>query len=152
LGQRRLQVVEGAGGLVGAEAVGRSDDGPARCAPDPGVLQHEYVDAYAASQVAQGFSQITIDNGTGVLERFLALAEKPAWEITEHDVDRAIAVLVKRGVTQTTRRGYIQAFRGFFAFLLARKRSRSRRCSAAGCAIRWIASTAPGTCPQRRPG
>ena len=119
--QRRLQVVRGAGGLVGAEAVGRGGDGPARGAPDPGALQHDYVEAYAASQVAQGFSQITIDNGSGVLERFLALAGKPAWEITEDDVDRVIAVLVKRGVTQTTRRGYIQAFRGFFAFLQARK-------------------------------
>jgi integrase/recombinase XerD len=56
-----------------------------------------------------------------VLERFLALADEPVWEITEHDVDRVIAVLVKRGVTQTTRRGYVQAFRGFFGFLEARK-------------------------------
>jgi integrase/recombinase XerD len=121
LGQRRLRMVEGAGGLVGAEAVGRSDDGPARCAPDPGVFEQECIDAFVASQVAQGFSQITIDNGTGVLERFLALAAKPVWEITEHDVDRVIAALVKRGVTQTTRRGYVQAFRGFFGFLEARK-------------------------------
>ena len=113
--------MEGAGGLVGAEAVGRSADGPARCAPDPGVFQQECIDALSASQVAQGFSQITIDNGTGVLERFLALAGKPAWEITEHDVDGVIAALVKRGVTQTTRRGYVQAFRGFFGFLQARK-------------------------------
>jgi site-specific recombinase XerD len=85
------------------------------------VFQQECIDAFVASQVAQGFSQITIDNGTGVLERFLALAGKPVWEITEHDVDRVIAVLVKRGVTQTTRRGYVQAFRGFFGFLEARR-------------------------------
>ena len=32
------------------------------------------------------------------------------------------------------------------------RRSRSRRCSGAGCAIRWIGSTAPGTCPRRRRG
>jgi len=119
LAGRRLRVVEGAGGLGGAEAVGRREDGPARCAPDPGVFQQECIDAFVASQVAQGFSQITIDNGTGVLERFLALAGKPAWEITEHDVDRVIAALVRRGVTQTTRRGYVQAFRGFFSFLEA---------------------------------
>jgi hypothetical protein len=31
------------------------------------------------------------------LERFLALAGNPLWEITEHDVDRVIAALVKRG-------------------------------------------------------
>ncbi len=95
--------------------------GPARCAPDPGVFQQECIDAFVGSQVAQGFSQITIDNGTGVLERFLALAGEPAWEITEHDADRVIAALVKRGVTQTTRRGYVQTFRGFFGFLQARK-------------------------------
>ena len=64
-------MVEGTGGLVGAEAVGRRDDGRARCAPDPGVFQQACLDAFVASQVAQGFSQITIDNGTGVLERFL---------------------------------------------------------------------------------
>ena len=138
-------MVQGAGGLVGAEAVGRSADGPARGAPDPGSLQQEYVEAYAASQVAQGFSQITIDNGSGVLERFLALAGKPAWEITEDDVDGVIAVLVKRGVTQTTCRGYVQAFRGSSRFCRRARRSRSRRCSAAGCAIRWIALTALGT-------
>jgi site-specific recombinase XerD len=113
--------VEGAGGLGGAEAVGRSDDESARCAPDPGVFQQECVEAFVGSQVAQGFSEITIENGTGVLERFLALAGRPAWEITADDVDRVIAVLVKRGVTLTTRRGYVQAFRGFFSFLQARK-------------------------------
>jgi hypothetical protein len=89
-------VVQGAGGLGGAEVVGRGDEGPARCAPDPGVFQQECIDAFVGSQVAQGFSQITIENGTGVLERFLALAGKPVWEITEHDVDRVIAALVKR--------------------------------------------------------
>ena len=100
---------------------GYPSDGPARCAPDAGDFQQECIDGFIGSQVAQGFSQITIENGTGVLERFLALAAKPAWEITEHDVDRVIAALVKRGVSQTTRRGYVQAFRGFFGFLEARK-------------------------------
>jgi integrase/recombinase XerD len=110
-------------GSVGAGAGNRPGypTGPARCAPDPGAFQQACIDAFGGSQVAQGFSQITIDNGTGVLERFLALADRPAWEITEHDVDRVIAALVKRGVTQTTRRGYVQAFRNFFGFLEARK-------------------------------
>ena len=111
-------------GSVGAGAGNRPgypSDGAPRCAPDPGVVQQECIDAFVASQVAQGFSQITIDNGTGVLERFLALAAKPVWEIAQDDVDRVIAALVKRGVTQTTRRGYVQAFRGFFGFLVARK-------------------------------
>ncbi len=42
-----------------------------------------YQSACVASQVARGFSSTTIDNGTGVLERFLSLAAKPAWELTE---------------------------------------------------------------------
>ena len=62
---------------------------------DPGVFQQDCLDAFVASQVAQGFSQITIDNGAGVLERFLTLADEPAWEITEHDVDGVIAALVR---------------------------------------------------------
>ena len=132
-GPTGLRVVEGASGLIGAEAVGRRDDGPARCAPDPGVFQQECLDGFVASQVAQGFSQITIDNGTGVLERFLALAGKPAWEITEHNVDGVIAALVKRGVTQTTRRGYVQTFRGFFGFLQARKAVEIEALFGGGC-------------------
>jgi hypothetical protein len=114
LAGRRLRVVEGAGGLVGAEGVGRPEasmscarsrrypkSGSGRLTglraafPIPGVFQLECLDAFVASQVAQGFSQITIGNGTSVLERFLAMADKPAWGITEHD--RVIAALVKRG-------------------------------------------------------
>jgi integrase/recombinase XerD len=90
-------------------------------AGDPGVFQqgvHRRVRGLAGRP---GFSQITIENGTGALERFLALAGRPAWEITADDVDRVIAALVARGVTQTTRRWYVQAFRGFFAFLQTRK-------------------------------
>ena len=112
LSERGLRLVEGAG----AAACG-SPSAP----PDPGAFQHAYVDAFVASQVAQGFSEITIENGTGVLERFLALAGRPAWEIGEEDVDRVVAELVQRGIGQTTRRGYLQAFRSFFSFLEARK-------------------------------
>jgi site-specific recombinase XerD len=112
LGEARLRVIEGAGGAA---------SGTASAAPDPEGFQRECVDAFVAAQVAQGFSEITIENGTGVLERFLALAGRPAWELSEHDVDRVVAALVERGVGQTTRRGYLQAFRGFFSFLEARK-------------------------------
>ena len=48
---------------------------------DPMVYQSSCVDGFVASQVARGFSPITIDNATGVLERFLSLAAKPAWEL-----------------------------------------------------------------------
>jgi len=112
LGESRLRLVEGAGGAACGTASAR---------PDPVAFQRECVDAFVGSQVAQGFSRVTIENGTGVLERFLALAGKPAWEIADRDVDRVVAALVERGIGLTTRRGYVQAFRGFFSFLEARK-------------------------------
>lgn len=58
-----------------------------------------------ASQVARGFSPTTIDNGTGVLERFLALAVKPAWELSPSDVDAVMAALIERGVGAVTAPG-----------------------------------------------
>lgn len=103
------------------EGAGGAACGASGAAPDPVAFQRECLEAFVASQVAQGFSQITIENGIGVLERFLALAGVPAWEISERDVDRVVAVLVERGIGQTTRRGYLQAFRGFFLFLEARR-------------------------------
>lgn len=87
---------------------------------DPMAYQRDCVDAFVASQVARGFSPITIDNGTGVLERFLALADRPAWELESADVDAVMAALIKRGVGAVTRRGYVGTFKAFFAFLEAR--------------------------------
>jgi site-specific recombinase XerC len=90
-------------------------------APDPMVFHAECLEAYAASQVARGFSQTTMDNGAGVLERFLAACGRPAWEITREDVDRVVAGLAAQGLAASTRRGYVQAFKGFHGFLVARK-------------------------------
>jgi site-specific recombinase XerD len=87
---------------------------------DPLVYQSSCVDGFVASQVARGFSATTIDNGTGVLERFLALAGKPAWELTAADVDAVVAALIDRGVGAVTRRDYVGTFKSFFAFLQAR--------------------------------
>ena len=87
---------------------------------DPMAYQSSCVDRFVASQVARGFSPITIDNATGVLERFLSLAAKPAWELTAADVDAVVGTLIERGVGAVTRRGYIGAFKSFFAFLQAR--------------------------------
>jgi len=89
--------------------------------PDPEVYQASCIGAYQASQVARGFSPLTIDNGTGTLERFLAACGRPAWEVTREDVDRVVGQLAAAGMTANTRRGYVSAFKGFFAFLLARK-------------------------------
>ena len=49
---------------------------------EPLAFQSGCVDGFVASQVARGFSAVTIENGTGVLERFLSLAGKPAWPLT----------------------------------------------------------------------
>lgn len=62
-----------------------------------------------------------MDNGGGVLERFLAACGNPAWAITREDVDRVVAGLAEQGLAASTRRGYVQAFKGFHAFLVARK-------------------------------
>jgi integrase/recombinase XerD len=90
-------------------------------AADPMTFHAACVEAYAASQVARGFSQTTMDNGAGVLERFLTACGRPAWEITREDVDRVVAGLAAQGLAASTRRGYVQAFKGFHGFLVARK-------------------------------
>ena len=64
---------------------------------------------------------MTIDNDTGVLERVLALLGRPAWEVTAEDVDRVVGGLAAGGLAASTRRGYVQAFKGFHRFLQARK-------------------------------
>ena len=89
--------------------------------PDPKAFQAGCIEAYQASQVARGFSPLTIGNGTGTLERFLAACGHPAWEVTREDIDRVVGQLAAAGMTSNTRRGYVSAFKGFFAFLLARK-------------------------------
>jgi integrase/recombinase XerD len=68
--ERQLRAVAGAGAEVDAVGAG---------VVSPVDYQAACVDGFVASQVARGFSPVTIDNGTGVLERFLALAGKPAW-------------------------------------------------------------------------
>ena len=49
---------------------------------DPQRFQEQCVEAYLASWVARGFSPVTIENDSGVLERMLALLGRPAWEVT----------------------------------------------------------------------
>ncbi len=71
---------------------------------------------------------MTIDNGTGVLERFLGACGCPAWEVTCEDVDRVVGQLAAAGMSSSTRRGYVSAFKGFFAFLAARKAAEIEAC------------------------
>ena len=60
-----------------------------------------------------------MDNGAGVLDRFLSACDRPAWDVTREDVDRVVAGLSAQGLAASTRRGYVQAFKGFHAFLVA---------------------------------
>ncbi len=105
-----LQVVPGAVVAVDADAW-----------VDPAMFQVGCVDQYWASCVARGFSPVTIENNSGVLDRVLMLLGRPAWEATVEDVDRVVGGLVADGLTSATRRGYVQAFKGFHRFLQARK-------------------------------
>lgn len=88
---------------------------------DPGAFQGACVEAFVASWSARGFSPVTIENAVGVLDRFLELLGKPAWEAEPADVDRVVGELVGRGMAASTRRGYVQAFKDFHRFLVARK-------------------------------
>ena len=56
-----------------------------------------------------------------MLERFLAAAGRPAWEVTAADVDRVVGDLASAGKTASTRRGYVQAFKSFHGFLVVRR-------------------------------
>jgi site-specific recombinase XerD len=88
---------------------------------DAPTYQAACVDGFVGSRSARGFSDITIENGTGVLERFLGLLGMPAWEAGPDDIDRVVAELVTKGMAPSTRRGYVQAFKDFHRYLVARK-------------------------------
>jgi site-specific recombinase XerD len=88
---------------------------------DADSFQAACVEAFVASWSARGFSPVTIENASGVLERFLAMLGKPAWEAGPEDVDRVVGDLVAREMAASTRRGYVQAFKDFHRFLVARK-------------------------------
>lgn len=105
----RLQVI--AGGAASLEVV----------ESDPWRFQTACVDAFVASWRARGFSQVTIDNDVGLLERTLAALGRPAWEVTPEDIDRVVGELALAGRKPSTRREYVQIFKGFHRFLQVRK-------------------------------
>ena len=100
---------------------GESVEVAAAASMDPAGFQAACVEAYLASWTARGFSPVTIENDSGVLDRVLALLGRPAWEVTVEDVDRVVGALAADGLASSTRRGYVQAFKGFHRFLQARK-------------------------------
>src|SRR5258708_33204114 len=90
---------------------------------DPERFQADCAEAFAASWVARGFSQVTVDSATSRLERVLATFGKPAWEGRREDVDKAVGALGAAGLAASTRRPYAPAFKGFPEFLAAPKAS-----------------------------
>jgi site-specific recombinase XerD len=88
---------------------------------DPERFQAECVDAFVASWTTRGFAASTIANDVGVLERMLAALGRPVWEVTAEDVDRVVGEMAGSGRAVSTRRNYLQVFRGFHRFLEVRK-------------------------------
>jgi integrase/recombinase XerD len=88
---------------------------------DPQRFQDECVEAFVASWTARGFAESTIANDVGVLERMLAALGRPVWEVTADDVDRVVGELASSGRAVSTRRNYLQVFKGFHRFLEVRK-------------------------------
>lgn len=106
---RHLQVIDGR--AVQPELV------PA----DPFQFQTACVDAFVLSWRARGYSPVTIENDTALLERMLTALGRPAWEVTPEDVDRVVGELAAAGRSSSTRRDYVQTFKMFHRFLQARK-------------------------------
>jgi integrase/recombinase XerD len=108
VGDRRLRVITG--GVA-----------PVVQTQDPQRFQAQCVEAFVASWTARGFAASTIANDVGVLERMLAALGRPAWEVTAQDVDRVVGELASSGRAVSTRRNYLQVFKGFHRFLEVRK-------------------------------
>jgi integrase/recombinase XerD len=94
---------------------------PAVAPVDPVRFQADCVQAFVASWTARGFAATTIENDVGVLERILTALGRPAWEVSVEDVDRVVGDLARAGRAVSTRRNYLQVFKGFHRFLQARK-------------------------------
>ena len=88
---------------------------------DPERFQAGCVEAFVASWTVRGFSTTTIDNDVGVLERMLEALGRPAWDVTAADIDRVVGALATSGRAVSTRRNYLQVFKGFHRFLEVRK-------------------------------
>lgn len=87
---------------------------------DPFAYQARCIGSWVTSMIARGFSQATIEGDNAILDRFLVLAGKPAWELSASDVDAVVRALLDRGAGAVTRRDYVSTFRQFFEYLEAR--------------------------------
>jgi hypothetical protein len=111
---------------------------------DPWEFQALCVDAFVASWRARGFSPVTIGNDSGELERVLTALGRPAWEVTAEDIDRVVGDLAVAGRATSTRRGYVQVFKGFHRFLEVRKAAEIEAAFGCGWRARSMSSTPPG--------
>jgi hypothetical protein len=118
--------------------------------PDVVGLQAACLEAYLASWTARGFSPVTIENDSGVLDRVLGLLGRPAWKVTIDDVDRVLGGLAADGLKPSTRRGYVQAFKGFHRFLQARKSVEIAALFGSGCRAQSMSSTPRGMLGRTR--
>ena len=89
---------------------------PVRPPAGPVAFQSECVEAFVASWTARGFAGSTIGNDIGVLDRVLAVLGRPAWGVTAADVDRVVGDMAAAGLAVSTRRNYLQVFKGFRRF------------------------------------
>ena len=109
-GRAELRVVQGSAEATAGEPL------------DPEVFQADCVHAYVASWVARGYSQVTIDASTsrswsGCWRRWASRRGRwrPRTSTRWWEPGR------RWGIAASTRRTYVQAFKGFHEFLTARK-------------------------------
>ncbi len=140
MAEARLQAI--AGGAVPQEPL----------TTDPWQFQTMCVDAFVASWRARGFSPVTIDNDIGLLERTLTALGRPAWEVTPEDIDRVVGDLAVKGRAASTRREYVQIFKGSTGSCRPARQPRSSQRSVSGWSARSTSSTPPAmSATTRRP-
>src|SRR5258708_12375058 len=71
---------------------------------DPERFQADCAEAFAASWVARGFSQVTVDSATSRLERVLATFGKPAREVSREAFAKRAAPWAAPALAAPTRR------------------------------------------------
>jgi len=96
------------------------------------------------SQVARGFSPITMENGAGWWTGFLVACGRPAWEVTRDDVDRVVAELDHSGLGWPRLAvATCRPSRGSTRFLVARKAAEIEGLFGVRLVDRWTSSTQP---------
>ena len=99
-----LRLVDGGNEAV-AETVG------------PVEFEANCMERWQDSLTVRAYSQRTIDGSVPVLERFLARCGRAVWEVSRDDIDRVMTDLADGGLAASTRSGYLQIFKGFYAFV-----------------------------------